>query len=320
MSMRAALRLLAGAGVLAVVLGRVGTGPFVDAADSVDARALAAAVAIAIPTTLCCAWRWTLVARGLGVPVPLRAAVASCYRSQFLNTTLPGGVLGDVHRGVRHGREVGDTGRALRAVGWERVAGQVVQAALTLLVLLVLPSPLRPVMPYVAAGVVGAGALALLARRWPRSAPLAPAVVRRTLRAVVRDVRSGVLAPDLWPGVVLASALALAGYVLTFLLAARTAGSGASYAELVPLALLVLVAMAVPANVAGWGPREGVAAWAFASVGLGAAAGVTTAVVYGVLVLVASLPGAVVLLVDRRRVAPASAVPVPARLDGAVRG
>ena len=90
-----------------------------------------------------------------------------------------------------------------------------------------------------------------------------------------------------------------------FLVAARTAGVDASPGRLLPLALLVLLAMAVPANVAGWGPREGVAAWAFGAAGLGAAAGVATAVVYGVLVLVASLPGAAVLVVETR--APASA-------------
>ena len=68
--------------------------------------------------------------------------------------------------------------------------------------------------------------------------------------------------------------MVVAGHVATFLIAARTAGSTASPAQLVPLALLVLLAMAVPANVGGWGPREGVAAWAFGAAGLGAAAGV----------------------------------------------
>jgi bacteriorhodopsin len=57
----------------------------------------------------------------------------------------------------------------------------------------------------------------------------------------------------------------------------------------------------LPLNVAGWGPREGAAAWAFGAAGLGAAAGVGTAVVYGVMSLVASLPGAVLLLASRRR-------------------
>ena len=64
--------------------------------------------------------------------------------------------------------------------------------------------------------------------------------------------------------------------------------------QMLPLALLVMLAAALP-NVGGWGPREGVTAWAFAAAGLGASLGVATAVVYGVMVLVASLPGAAVL-------------------------
>ena len=57
----------------------------------------------------------------------------------------------------------------------------------------------------------------------------------------------------------------------------------------------MLLAAALP-NVGGWGPREGVTAWAFAAAGLGASLGVATAVVYGVMVFVASLPGAAVLV------------------------
>jgi hypothetical protein len=55
--------------------------------------------------------------------------------------------------------------------------------------------------------------------------------------------------------------------------------------------------MGLPTNIAGWGPREGAAAWVFAMAGLGAAEGVATAVVYGVMALVATLPGAVLLAV-----------------------
>jgi hypothetical protein len=45
-------------------------------------------------------------------------------------------------------------------------------------------------------------------------------------------------------------------------------------------------------NIGGWGPREGMAAWAFGAAGLGAEQGVATATVYGVLALAATLPGA----------------------------
>jgi hypothetical protein len=219
------------------------------------------------------------VARGLGVDLRLGTAVAAYYRSIFLNVTLPGGVVGDVHRGISHGRDTSDVGRGLRAVAWERSAGQVVQLVLTVAVLLVVPSPVRGAMPLVAVALLAAaGGVALVMR------------VRPT-----RELRAGLLARRAWPAVVLASALVVAGHAVTFLIAARTAGATAPASEMLPLALLVLLGAALP-NVGGWGPREGVTAWAFAAAGLGASRGVATAVVYGVMVFVASLPGAVVLL------------------------
>ena len=294
-------RNVGGVAVIGVLLWQVGTGPFLDGVRTVDGRALLIATVIAMGTTVCCAWRWSVVVRGLGVGLPMRAAVASYYRSQFLNSTLPGGVLGDVHRAVRHGREAGDLPRGARAVVWDRVSGQLVQGVLTVLVLLALPSPVRSSVPVVAALVVGGlvvvvlGCRALLrhgAARWSRMA-----------RTAASDLRTGLLSRRAWPVILVASSLAVFGHVLTFLVAARTVGSTSSTLELVPLALLVLVAMGIPANVAGWGPREGVAAWTFAAAGLGASEGVAIAVVYGLMVLVASLPGAVVLLVGMRRTA-----------------
>ena len=76
--------------------------------------------------------------------------------------------------------------------------------------------------------------------------------------------------------------------------------------------LVVLLAASLPTSIAGWGPREGMAAWAFGVVGLGAAQGLTVAVVYGVIALLATLPGAVVLVArwrSGRRPAPELAPP-----------
>ncbi len=215
--------------------------------------------------------------------------MAAYYRSQFLNVTLPGGVVGDVHRGVSHGREVSDVGRGLRAVAWERSAGQVVQVVLTVAVLLALPSPVRSSMPWVAiAVVVAALGVVLVARRRPARGRSTWSRVRN---AVAGDIRDGLLARRAWLGIALASALVVAGHTLTFLIAARTAGTTAPLSQMLPIALLVMAAMVLP-SIGGWGPREGVTAWAFAAAGLGAQRGVSTAVVYGVMVLVASLPGA----------------------------
>lgn len=285
-------RVVAGAGIMSVVIWRLGTGPILDGLRTINAWSLAAAAVIGLVTTVGAAWRWSLVARGLGVAVPMRTAIAAYYRSQFLNTALPGGVLGDVHRGVRHGRDVGDVSRALRAVVWERFAGQAVQVALALVVLLALPSPVRSSM-WIAVPAAGATVLiVVIARR------LLPTRWTGTLGA---DVRAGMLTRHALPGITSASLLVIAGHTTTFLIAARTAGSTASVQQLLPLAMLIMLAMAVPANVGGWGPREGVTAALFGAAGLGADQGLAAATVYGVLTFAASLPGAVVLIVARRR-------------------
>jgi uncharacterized membrane protein YbhN (UPF0104 family) len=277
------------AAALAVVVWRLGTGPFLAGARAVDGRAVLAAFAVVAVTTFCSAWRWTIVARGLGIRLPLAAAFTAYYRCLFLNLTLPGGVAGDIHRGISHGREVRDVGRALRAVVWERAAGQVVQAVLTIGVLLVLPSPVRSSLPLVvgaaAAAVLAVGVLAGVARsRWAR--------VRR---AIMADLRAGVLRRGALPAVVLSSAVVILGHTVTFMIAARTVGATAPVSRLLPLALLALLGMVLP-SVGGWGPREGVTAWLFASAGLGADRGTAAAVAYGVMVLAASLPGALVLV------------------------
>ena len=81
--------------------------------------------------------------------------------------------------------------------------------------------------------------------------------------------------------------------------------------------MLSLLAMVLP-SVAGWGPREGVTAWAFSAAGLGAEQGAATAVAYGV-VLAASLPGSLVLIAERLPRRSVSSKSVPAgRGDGCV--
>jgi glycosyltransferase 2 family protein len=291
-------RLLIPAATLGVLVWRLGTGPFLDGMRSIDAGALAAGAGISVLTTVCCAWRWTIVAGGLGVDLSLPAAVAAYYRSLFLNVTVPGGVVGDVHRGLSHGRDVRDVGRALRAVGWERFAGQVVQLLLTAVILLALPSPVQSSMPLVAIAVavavaVAVAGLVLLARIRRNTGRSRLARVRT---AAARDIREGLLVRSAWPGIALASALVVVGHAATFMIAARTAGTVATPWQMLPITLLVMMAMVLP-SVGGWGPREGVTAWAFGAAGLGAQRGVATAVVFGVMVLVASLPGAAVLVV-----------------------
>ncbi|GAA5611771.1 UPF0104 family protein [Streptomyces platensis] len=319
------LRMLAGLGILVALVWHLGSQAFLDGLRRIDAATLLAALAIGVLTTVFSAWRWCLVARGLGLRLPLGRAVADYYRALFLNAALPGGVLGDVHRAVDHGRTSGNLGRGVRAVALERTAGQVVLLVTGAAVLLVRPSPvLAPVARFLASpavalalAVTGLLVVAVAVRLRRRGASRG----ERALRTVLAEARQGLLARGVWPGVALSSVAVLAGYLGMFVLAARVAGVTAPTTELVPLVVLALLAMALPVNVGGWGPREGVAAWAFGAAGLGATQGLTTAVIYGVLAFVASLPGAAVLLgpavrrsapLPAKQPAPSAAVPRPA--------
>ncbi len=294
------VRVLGGVAILAVLLWRLGTGAFVAGLRVIDGPALALAFTIGVATTVLSAWRWCLVARGLGMALSLRGAIADYYKALFINAALPGGVLGDVDRAVQHGREEGDVGRSVRAVVLERTAGQVVLVSVGVTVLLTVPSPVLSHLQANARGLavaaattVGLAALLVFAvgrlrsgaSRWARAA-----------RTGVAEVRSGLLTRRNWPGIVFASTFVLVGHLATFVVAARAAGSDASLLRLAPLMLLALLAMTLPVNIGGWGPREGVTAWAFGAAGLSATQGLTIAVVYGLFAFVAALPGLVVIV------------------------
>ena len=286
---------LLGVAVLLGLVWRLGTGPVLHGLGSVGALPLAAALLIGVPVTICCALRWSLVSRGLGVALSVPAAVAGCYRAQFLNTALPGGVLGDVNRAVRHGREAGAPGRAAGAVALERLAGQVVQLVLVAAVLLVVPSPVR------------AGFRSVAGCCWPwlpwsvacwRSRSLGGGAARPPGASPGRRRTPGPAGPA--PLARDPADLAGGAGRLPADLPGRGPGRRRHRADRPAAAAGPdrAAAMAVPANVAGWGPREGAAAWAFGTAGLGADLGLATAVAYGVLAFVAALPGAAVLAGD----------------------
>ena len=295
------LRLAAGVIVLWFLFRLLGAAPFRAGLGAVTWPAVVAAVTLTALTTVCSAWRWRVVAGALGISIGLPDAIRAYYRSLFLNSVLIGGVLGDVHRAVTHGRRAGSVPRGLRSVAWERLCGQVIQAVVTVVLLLTLPSPFRPALPYILAAIAGvAGCTALVvwgAARRGRSR------LARAASAVAEDLRCGLLAADVWPRVILASVLVVAGHTATFVIAARVAGSTAPLGELVALLMVVQVATVIPLGIGGWGLREGAAAWAFAAAGLGAATGVTVGILYAVLMLAAVSPGAALLLGDavRRR-------------------
>lgn len=300
MSGRPFVRVAVSAGLLALLARSIDVGEVAARLSSLAPGWAAAALALSVVQVGVSAWRWRFTAARLGLDLPFGPAVAEYYLATFLNQVLPGGVLGDVSRAWRHTRAAeaaagldapARRGLAIHAVVLERASGQTVMLAVAAVSGVILLGG----WPW---GAVAAALLAAfgwgVARRGTREAASddGPA-------GVVESARKALFAPAAFGAQAASSAFVVATYLATWWMAARALGIDTPTAVMLPLVAPVLVTMLVPVSVAGWGVREGGAALLWTWAGLPAADGVAISVVYGLLVLVGSLPGLGVALVSR---------------------
>jgi glycosyltransferase 2 family protein len=252
-----------------------------------------ALVALTLHTVLA-AERWRLTAGALGLPLGRWHALREYYLAQLVNSTVPGGVVGDAGRAVRSREQAGLT-VATQAVVVERFAGQVaLLATMTIAVTVTALAPgglewpgwmlgLAATITLVSLAVVGV----LLAARWlpgrvgPRMAELS-----RTA-AIALVGRRVVLAQ------VALSAGTTACILIAFWASAAAVGLSLSFAAVVTLVPLILLTMLVPITISGWGLREGAAAALLPLAGSTASASLAASVVFGLVGLAAVLPGLV---------------------------
>jgi uncharacterized membrane protein YbhN (UPF0104 family) len=178
---------------------------------------------------------------------------------------------------------------AWHAVLIERASGQLVLALCALLTL-----PLVPPLRERVLGGWGHGASAwaaitgLLLMIFLRRAKRPDSALRRFLD----DASRALLASAAWPRQLLVSFALLCSYVAVYLCCARALGVAAPTPLLAALICWVLLAMALPLSLAGWGIREGAAASVWLLAGLPVAEGVAVSILYGLVVFVSTLPGA----------------------------
>jgi uncharacterized membrane protein YbhN (UPF0104 family) len=261
---------------------------------------LGAALAITVVQTLLSAWRWRFTSARLGLRLSWKRAVGDYYVALFVNQVVPGGVAGDALRAHRHARRSAATGPAWRAVLIERASGQVMVVLATLSVVSLVPAwremvssvwaPAGDAWLWPALVVLLCLALIVLAmRRWPDH-----------WRLLREELHAALLSSSALPRQLAASSVIVFSYTLVFALVGRGLGIGVDFGLLLAVGLPILLAMLVPLSVAGWGFREAAAASVWLALGLPAEQGVAVAIAYGVVVLVGTLPGGLVLALRPR--------------------
>lgn len=288
--MRGIWQVLGSVGVLAALFWWIRPEDMLGRLAQTDPAWLGLGLIALILSTLSMARRWQMTAAKLGLVLSFPVALREYYLSQFINSVLPGGVLGDVGRALRL-RHGGQLRLAAQSVMAERLMGQVAIFTVTGLGLTgawLLPGgldwPAGFVLAVPAVLLLGAGGAALMARlRATRS-------FLRLLGRLVRDA-----------GIVGHAFAATACLIFSLYACARATGTVIAPEGWVTILPLILCAMLVPLSVAGLGWREAAAVALMPMLGATPEAGLALGLCYGALMLVASLPALPLFVLLGRR-------------------
>lgn len=282
------IRLIISIGLIIGVMSQVG-GEVIDRLRAVDWRWLLLALPLTIAQVAMSAARWRYTAQRLGVTIPRGQALSEYYLATLVNQVLPGGMVGDAQRAWRHSNQMPQRSPAFQAVVIERFSGQMAMALLALLAWALAPWPgalaLGVTAPVISASA--AGLLLVAAAGW---------LLHRQAPSWWQALQQALLAPKALGVQSIASlsvALSIIAVYACCVLAGTPTGSPLLWLALIPV---VLFTMVIPLSIAGWGLRESAAALLWPLAGLPAAEGVSAAILYGGVSLVASLPGVITLL------------------------
>jgi len=244
--------------------------------------------------------RWLAVMRAINAPLGFVRVLRFSFIGAFFNQALPSSVGGDAVRGYLVYKAGGKLAPAVHGVLLDRVV--------TLLALVVLVAVMAPIaapqlsgadwfvpaaMTALALGVSGTAVLMVM-DKLPKS--LIQFRLFRFFAALAGDARRTFLQPaqGLW-----LLALSVLGHVnLAFIVFSLFRGLeiDVSATECMMLFPPVLLLQTVPISVAGWGVREGAMMALFALIGVASDGALAVSILYGLTLIIAGLPGAVLWL------------------------
>ena len=238
-----------------------------------------AAAALGPFQILLSAERWRIVCERVGQHLGRERAVREVALSTLLDQLLPTGFGGSFLRSWRARSPLVTLGAAVRSVAADRLLGFGVHLAVVGLGLAVWDRA-HPTV-HLHSGIVGLWVALVVATVGVAVGPL-----RAELGATFSTPASGLLAVGL-------SVLLTGSFLAGFALCGRAVGADLGWTTLTAVPL-ILLAMAVPVSVGGWGLREATAVALLPRLGWSDEAAVALAASYGLSALLGALPGAFV--------------------------
>lgn len=247
-------------------------------------------------------FRWWLVGRAIGAPLPLRDCLALMFIGGFFTQVLPTSVGGDAVRSLLAARRGLSYGKAFGGVLLERAGGLLALVLMAAGGVLWLGDRLQPAAlggVLLLALPVLLAVLALLCRLDWLPLPATLAHRARPLAVLAADARRVLLAPATAIALLLLSAVAQLLTVGAVFLLAAGLGLPLSFTDSLALVPGIVLIGFFPLSFAGWGVREGAAVLLLGVVGLSADAALAVSVLFGLGLLAAALPGCLLWLKSR---------------------
>lgn len=268
---------------------------------------LFAAVAVLLLQAVACALRWSMVIKSISSPVRLRVAVQILFIGYFFNQALPSSIGGDAMRVWRIRHHGFPLRKAINSVLVDRVIAMV---ALALFMLMSYPviqqfvgNPLlRLAVVFVALALLGGFTMLYYFRKIPNR--FFGWRIAEEIRHLSTEAHQVTRTPRRAIEIVMLSIAIHAMTGIAIYEVARGLGLSVGLLECVVLTPPILLVTVLPISIAGWGVREAGMVTALAFAGVAAHDALMVSILFGLLLVLISIPGGVYWLYTSRHPQP----------------
>ena len=230
------------------------------------------------------AWRWSYIASKTQSTIRYTDAIRYYYIAGFLNNILPTGIIGDVYRTFNikvNNQQSGNIIKSLQSVIFERLSGQialVITFIISLEIYFIVNEKYLASL-YIFSFIIFSIILLKLVFYYQK---------KNKYIINFKYIFSG---KRLYKHFLL-SLIIVMTYITTYIICAYSLNLNIDLISFFVFAPIILLSMALPISIGGWGIRETAALVISFLLGLSVSASVTVAIVYGLTNLLCSLPGA----------------------------